>query len=152
MAKKARGSGSWFLNASLVILGLVVLVLLYAFVTRAVTPRTETTRESEASAHLIGDIIQVEVRNACGVPGVAGRTRGYLRSYGFDVVAVGDHTTMDLERSVVIDRSGDLQAAQHVARAMGISEDRVIQEIQESYYLDASVLLGHDYESLRPFQ
>ena len=101
----------------------------------------EPTREFDAPAHLIGDVIQVEVRNACGEPGIAGRTREYLREYGFDVVEV-----------VVIDRSGDLRAAQNIARVLGIPEDRVIQEIREAYYLDASVHLGQDFASLRPFQ
>lgn len=152
MAKSGDGSGSAFLNISLVVLGLFVTVLLYAFVARVVTPRTDPHREIDAPAHLIGAVIQVEVRNACGVSGIAGETRQYLRSQGFDVVEVGDHTIRDLEHSVVIDRSGDLRAAQKVARSMGIPEERVTQEIRESYYLDASVLLGRDYVSLRPFQ
>ncbi len=140
------------MNVSLVVLGLFTVILLYAFVTRLMSQPAEPTREFDAPAHLIGDVIQVEVRNACGEPGIAGRTREYLREYGFDVVEVGDHSTQDLERSVVIDRSGDLRAAQNIARVLGIPEDRVIQEIREAYYLDASVHLGQDFASLRPFQ
>lgn len=152
MAKEEGRSGSALLNVSLIVLGLFVFILLYAFIARITTPRAEAHRDADAPPHLIGEIIQVEIRNACGVPGLAGEARQYLRAYGFDVVEVGDHSTHDLEQSVVIDRSGDLRAAQNVARAMGIPEDRVVQEIRESYYLDASVLLGQDYASLRPFQ
>ncbi len=152
MAKSARATRTWFLNLSLVVLGLTAAVLLYAFTMRLATPRADPARDTTVPTHLIGDIIQVEVRNACGVAGIAARTRGYLRTHGFDVVEVGDHTSMDLERSVVIDRIGDLQAAKNVARALGIAEENVIQDIRESYYLDASVLLGKDFESLRPFQ
>jgi hypothetical protein len=141
---------SWPLRIAITALLLVGAVVAFSFASRWFGDETDVVREARP-AHLIGEIIQVEVRNACGVPGVAAQTRAYLRGYGFDVVEVGDHSERDLERSLVIDRGGDLAAAQKVARAMGIPEDRVIQEVRESYYLDASVIVGMDYQQLRPF-
>lgn len=152
MAKSERESGSALLNASLLILGLFVAVLLYALVVRVATPRSDPHRAVDAPTHLIGDIIQVDVRNACGVSGLAGETRNFLRQQGFDVVEVGDHSNRDLAHSMVVDRAGDLRTAQKVARALGIPDDRVVQDIRESYYLDVSVLVGKDYEQLRPFR
>ncbi|MFW5955304.1 MAG: LytR C-terminal domain-containing protein [Rhodothermales bacterium] len=146
------GRSSVILNLSLVVLGVFVVVLLYGLSTRYLTPRSDSHRATDAPTHLIGSIIQVEIRNACGVANLASDTRRYLRAHGFDVVEVGDHSTHDLERSMVIDRSGDLRAARKVARALGLPEDRIVQEIKEEFYLDASVLLGKDYASLRPFQ
>jgi hypothetical protein len=141
---------SWPLIIAIALTIMMVGVIAMTWGTRIWHTEPEYVREARP-AHLIGDIIQVEVRNAVGVPGLAAETRAYLRSHGFDVVEVGDHSDRDLERSVVIDRGGDLSAAQKVARAMGIPEDRVIQEIRESYYLDASVIIGQDYQNLRPF-
>lgn len=149
MSTSERGQNR-MLNAALVVLGLAVVVLVYAFVTRAFTPRVDPIREANP-AGLVGEIIQIEVRNASGADGLAATTTTYLRRHGFDVVEVGDHTSFDLETSLVIDRVGDLEAARKVAAALGIDEDHVIQEIRPDYYLDASVLVGADYASLTPF-
>mgnify|MGYP006279214029 CR=1 FL=1 len=138
------------LNAALVVLGLAVMILLYALVTRSIGTRTDPVR-AENPANLVGKIIQVEVRNGCGVDHLAAQTTQFLRDRGFDVVEVGDHTSFDQQESVVIDRVGDLESARRVAAALDIPEDRVIQEIRSDYYLDASVIIGHDYKTLEPF-
>lgn len=138
------------LNAALVVLGLAVMILLYALVTRSVGTRTDPVR-AENPANLVGKIIQVEVRNGCGVDHLAAQATQFLRDRGFDVVEVGDHTSFDQQQSVVIDRVGDLESARRVAAALDIPEDRVIQEIRSDYYLDASVIIGHDYKTLEPF-
>ncbi len=138
------------MNVVLVVLGVAAILLVYGLVTRITAPRVDPNREMNP-AQLIGEIIQVEVRNGCGIAGLAGRTTMYLRRHGFDVVEVGDHTSFDEERSMVIDRVGDLESATKVANVLGIPEDRIRQEIRPDYFLDASVVIGKDYESLRPF-
>lgn len=138
------------LNAALGVLGLVVVFLLYALVLRAVTPRTDPSRVSE-STPLVGQIIQVEVRNGCGVDHLAAEATQFLRDRGFDVVEVGNHSSFDQQRSLVVDRIGDLQSARKVAKALGLPPDRVRQNIDKRLYLDASVIIGHDYDEMRPF-
>ena len=76
----------------------------------------------------------------------------YLRDKGFDVVDVGNHTNFDVEHTQVIDRVGDLESARRVAQALGVEEEHVRQDINTDLYLDASVLVGHDYETLPPFR
>lgn len=147
---RSRWSGI-LMNGALAALGVVAVVLIYGLATRFLTPRADPVRESNPG-DLVGDIIQVEVRNACGVAGLAADATRYLRRHGFDVVEVGDYTSFDEEHSFVIDRVGDPASAAKVARAMGIPEERVIQEIRLDYYLDASVVLGLDYENLHPFR
>ena len=139
------------LNAGLLVLGLSVMVLLYGLVTRTLVPSPDPQR-SPASSELVGSIIQVEVRNGAGIDRLAAETTHYLRERGFDVVDVGNYESFQQERSVVIDRVGDPEAARKVAEALGLPADRVRQEIRRQYYLDASVIIGHDYEQLRPFQ
>ncbi len=139
------------MNAALLILGALAIVLTYSLVTRALTPRVDPVREN-GSGHLVGDIIQVEVRNGCGVAGLAAETTMFLRQHGFDVVEVGDFHRFDEAHSRVVDRVGDLESAKKVASVLGISEDRVEQDIGQEYYLDATIILGSDYETLRPFE
>jgi hypothetical protein len=139
------------LNAALVLGGLGVMVLLYGLVTRTLIPGPNPER-SAASTELVGTIIQVEVRNGAGIDRLAAQATEYLRDRGFDVVEVGNYKTFGQERSVVIDRVGDPEAARKVAEALGLPPDRVRQDIRRQYYLDASVIIGDDYEQLRPFQ
>ncbi|PEN13227.1 hypothetical protein CRI94_11340 [Longibacter salinarum] len=139
------------LNSVLLVLGLGVMLLMYALVTRTTTPRSNPNRVARAT-ELVGPVIQVEVRNGAGVDHLAARTTRFLRDRGFDVVEVGNYGSFAQEHSVVIDRVGDLESARKVARALSIPEDRVEQDIRTDYYLDASVILGKDYRTLRPFQ
>jgi hypothetical protein len=126
-------------------------LLLYGLVTRVLIPQPDP-RRSPSGSDLVGSIIQVEVRNGAGVDHLAAETTHYLRQRGFDVVDVGNYKTFSQERSVVIDRVGDPEAARKVAEALGLPADRVQQEIRRQYYLDASVIIGRDYKQLRPFR
>jgi hypothetical protein len=150
MAEKRRAIANGLLNVALAVLGLVMIVLLYALVTRSFLPRADATREGNPG-QLVGDIIQVEVRNGCGAPGIAGEVTRFLRRRGFDVVEVGDHTSFDEAQTRVVDRVGDPAAARKVAAALGLPEDRIVQDIRPDYYLDASIILGRDYPALTPF-
>ena len=146
-AKAPQGA----LNVSLVVLGGAALILVYALVTRIIFPAADPIRE-ENPGHLVGPVLQIEVRNGCGVAGLASTMTSFLRHRGFDVVEVGDLPPFDQEYSIVYDRVGDLDAAKKLANAIGISEERVLQDIKPQEYLDATVIIGRDYASLKPFQ
>lgn len=45
---------------------------------------------------------------------------------------------------------GDLAAARRVARALDVSDRNVIQQINLDYFVDVSVIVGEDYQGLRP--
>ena len=151
MNERQAASRNSLLNVVLVILGLAVIALLYALGTRVFAPRVDPVRELN-SGQLIGDIIQVEIRNGCGVAGLAGEMTQFLRKKGFDVVEVGDTETFEQEYSVVYDRIGDLASAKKLAKAVGLPEDRVVQDIRPDEYLDASIVIGKDYATLVPFK
>ncbi len=147
MGKRRTGWSNVVFNVTMVVLGLAVLVLLYALVRSNVLPSAEATGPAEPD----GDIIQVEVRNGCGVSGLAESMRQFLRQKGFDVVEVGNHSSFNQAKTIVVDRVGNLEAARRVAASLGLSEERVKQELRQDYFLDASVIIGQDYASLPPF-
>lgn len=151
MTRKRAGIAGILLNLSIGVVGLAAILLIYSLVTRSFLPRTDAVREANP-LQLVGDIMQIEVRNGCGVNGLAGTATQYLRSQGFDVVEVGDHSRFDVAESAVIDRVGDLEAAGKIAAALGIAPENVRQEVRPDLYLDATVILGMDYASLRPFE
>lgn len=88
--------------------------------------------------------IEVEVLNAAGVDGLARAATRTLRERGVDVVYFGNAVTFDRDSSVVIDRVGRPEAARQVADVLGISQTRT--ERDSSLYLDATVLLGADWQ------
>lgn len=149
--KKSAVPSRLFLNIGLATVVIVAGTLIYALVTRLVAPRVDPIRDSNP-ADLGGNVIQVEILNGSRIDDLAAKTRNYMRDHDFDVVKVGNYVRFDVDSSMVIDRVGDLQSAKKVANVLGISHDRVTQDIDLDIYLDVSVVLGHDYESLRPFR
>lgn len=136
-----------FLNAAIGFLSILLIVLLVALSTRIIYPRIFNQR-AEAKSQLISEIIQIEVLNGCGIAGIANAYTGVLRSNGFDVVETGNFDHFDLKETIVISRSGVLDNARRVATALGIKEINVIREESPDYFLDVTVVIGHDYEQL----
>ncbi|MEO1022841.1 MAG: LytR C-terminal domain-containing protein [Bacteroidota bacterium] len=143
----APSQKSLILNAVIAFLSLLLLVLLGALVTRVIYPRIENTRAEQQSL-LIGDIIQLEVLNGCGIDGIATTFTDVLRSRGFDVVETGNFEHFELQRSIVISRTGSSKNARKVADALGIDEENVLIERSDDFYLDVTLVIGHDFESL----
>lgn len=135
------------LNALIGFLTVLLLFLMFALVTRLFYPRIETQR-SQVEMPLIGEIIQVEVMNGCGVAGVAQKFTGLLRKNGFDVVESGNFETFDVQNTLIIDRTGNLENARRLATALGVADQYIIQEISAQYFLDATIVIGSDFNTL----
>ena len=107
--------------------------------------------ESEVLVNDRPHTIQLDVLNGTGEAKLAQRLTDYLRSRGFDVVEMGNYAG-ELENTLVIDRTGNREAAVRVAQSLGIPEEKVVQKIDKTLYLDASVYIGKDYRTLAPFK
>ena len=135
------------LNVAIGVLGVLVIVLAYAFVHRTfLEPPVDTAREGSGS----DGVIQIDVLNGCGSSGVATSFTAYLRARGFDVVEVGNYKSFDMHESLVIDRAGNAANAEKVAHALGISTKNIIRQINHDYFVDVSVVIGRDFTSLKP--
>lgn len=130
---------------------LSVVVLAVVVVAVILIGRGDGTAQSEVVLQGRVHTIQLDVLNATGEAKLAQRVTDYLRSRGFDVVEIGNYRE-PLERTLVVDRTGDAQAAVQVAEALGISPEQVMQKIDKTLYLDVSVLIGKDYATVRPFR
>lgn len=89
----------------------------------------------------------VEVWNASDTPQSARSVMALLRRKGFDVVKIGDFSSRQAQ-TLIVDRSGDIRAAQAVAEAL--REDgsgEVISRPEPSLHVDVSVILGNDYKA-----
>ena len=141
MADRTPSDG--LLNAGLVVGVVLVGALVWSGVTR-LTGRGPIDADPELAR------IQVEVRNAAAVDGLAARTTAHLRRHGFDVVDIGNAEGRD--RTEVVVRSGTALDARHVADALGLAADRVVTGGPTTdYALDVTVYVGADYRTLAPF-
>jgi len=136
-----------FLNTAIGFLGVLLLILIASLVTRIVFPRIENQRALKES-EFVTNIIQLEVLNGCGVPGMATRYTDKIREFGFDVVETGNFDHFNVEHSFILSRSGSLENAYRVAQAIGVDEGRVIIEESPDFYLDVTLVIGADYENL----
>jgi len=97
-------------------------------------------------------VLQIEVLNGCGVPGAAAKFTDYLRAKGFDVVKTDNYESFNVLKTVVIDRRGSPKNGARIAEALGLGEERVLQEVNEAYLIDATVVLGRDFRQLKCWQ
>jgi hypothetical protein len=135
------------LNLLIVILVAVVGYLGYSLLTRQVTqPPVDPTRSGASP----GEVIQIDVLNGCGVTGAATSFTSFLRARGYDVVEMRNYKAFDVEESLVIDRTGNRKNAEKVAYALGIRKENILQQLNQDYYVDVSVVIGKDYSSLKP--
>lgn len=148
MTANKKESNNQALNAVIGFLSLLLLLLVFGLFTRIVYPRIQTQR-AEEKPELIGEIIQLEVLNGCGVSGLANEFTSALRKNGFDVVQTGNFDNFDMQETVVISRTFNTENARRVANALGIKEKNILIEASEDFYLDATVVIGSDYKSLK---
>ncbi len=106
----------------------------------------------QGKKQVASEIIQLEVLNGCGVSGVADRFTDFLREHKFDVVNVGNYVSFNVDETLVIDRIGNMANARKVAEELGVPRTNVIQQLNDNYFLDVSVIIGKDYYKLKPIK
>jgi hypothetical protein len=103
--------------------------------------------ENLASQESVRDeniVIRLEILNGTDITGLASRTAELYRSYGFDVVAVGNAQSSDVEETLVVDRVGNDVFARRTAdiiRAPAIESATDGQAV-----VDVTVILGKDFD------
>jgi hypothetical protein len=152
--KKKSGSDfslpDFSLNIIIILLSLIIIYISYSIVNKLVNRQSEDTLMSKIQKP--SEIIQLEVLNGCGAGGVGDRFTNFLRTNKFDVVNVSNYISFDVDKTLVIDRTGNLENAKKVASALGISKDNVVQQINRDYFLDVSLIIGKDYNQLKPYK
>jgi anionic cell wall polymer biosynthesis LytR-Cps2A-Psr (LCP) family protein len=103
-----------------------------------------TNLESEESLRDENIVIRVEVLNGTEVTGLAGRTAELYRSYGFDVVAVGNAEESERENTVVVDRVGNELFAQRAADIIRAPVAEAEEPGQSP--VDVTIILGRDFD------
>jgi calcineurin-like phosphoesterase len=137
-----------FLNVTI-----IILVLIVAFLTYSIAAKIRVKNELDnVQKRKKAGIIQVEVLNGCGISGVADKFTEFLRKDNFDVVQMGNYRSFDVNKTLVIDRTGNILNADKVAKALGVDSKNVIQQINKDYFLDVTIIIGKDFNDLNPFK
>lgn len=98
------------------------------------------------------EIIQAEVLNGCGVNGIADRFTDFLRANYVDVVKTGNYIQFDMDETIVIDRMGNKANALKVAEVLGVKDGKAIQQLNNDYFVDVTIIIGRDYHKLKPIK
>ncbi|MEI7812987.1 MAG: LytR C-terminal domain-containing protein [Ignavibacteria bacterium] len=139
-----------FLNVVIFLLGALILYMAFAIVKKLINKDSE--QNMSVQVQVPSEIIQAEVLNGCGMAGVGDKFTDYLRNNKVDVVNVGNYISFDIVKTIVIDRTGNLSNAKKIASMLGVKKENVIQQLNNDYFLDVSVVIGKDYNQLKPLK
>ena len=144
-----RGS---LINMAIGALIMLMLFLLVSTVRQRLIKKPVTTvvtnEQPQAVTEPENRPLQVDVLNGCGVSGLAAQFTEYLRMKGFDVIRTENYETFNVLETVVIDRRGNAENCRRIAGTLGLSSARILQEVNEAYLIDATVLIVKDYQRL----
>jgi len=137
--------------ASEILAVLLALILFYSLVDRFIFhPPVKPYRAENNPPTRTEKPIQVSVRNECGAKNVAMSFTSYLRKRGFDVVETLNGPVFDRRATTVLDAGGNYQNALRVAEALGVRKGNVVTKLDPRSYVDVEVLIGLDFENLKP--
>ncbi len=131
------------------LLSLALIVTVYVLAHRSFSNHSATIDPLPSSKD---HVLEVEVLDGAGNMKAAQYVTNILRSQGYDVVEMKRNNDGMIERTYVVDRSGNLEAARKLATALGIAQDKVFQKINRNVYLDVTVMVGKDFFRLKVFQ
>jgi hypothetical protein len=131
------------------ILSLALIVIVYVLAHRSFSNHSVTVDPLPSSTDRV---LEVEVLDGAGSMKAAQYVTNILRSQGYDVVEMKRNNDGMIERTYVVDRSGNLEAARKLATTLGITQDKVFQKIDRNLYLDVTVVVGKDFSRLKVFQ
>lgn len=149
---------NYSLNISIVLLAALAVYLTYSFIKHTTSSGFENkitaidTTTNRVTKQPADKILQIDVQNGTRVNGIAEKFTGFLRKSSIDVVEMGNYSNQDVQKTIVIDRAGNIKNAKFVALVLGVSEKNVIQQVNKNYFLDATVVIGKDYQELNPFK
>jgi len=116
------------------------------------TNQTAEESHSQQEFQAVPRKTQVEVLNGAGVDKIASRTTEFLRKNNIDVVSIGNYSRFNVRKSFILNRSGNSEKVNEVAKILGIPADQIQLKKDSSLQLDATIVLGADYKKLNPFQ
>ncbi|MEO6696140.1 MAG: LytR C-terminal domain-containing protein [Ignavibacteria bacterium] len=148
-----KGLLNYILNGAIIVFLILVGYFGFSLINNSIKNDSvkEITDTSKTLTNQPNLSIQMDVQNGTNENGIASQITEYLRKSGMDVVEMGNYKSKDIEKTLIIDRSGDKNKSKRVAMILGVGERNIIQQMNNSLYLDLTVVIGKDYKELKPF-
>jgi len=148
---------NYILNISIIVFTIICLVLGYSLLKNSLASKQEKSKSITDTlktpiTNQPNKAYQIDVQNGTGENGVAADFRAYLKKKGFDVVEMGNYKNTDVNKTMIIDRNGNKNAAKRVAESLGINEKNIIQQKDTTSFLDVTVIIGKDFQELNPYK
>lgn len=145
---------NYLLNGAIILFLVLVAYFSFSLINNSLKSEKEIKDITDTSKSLTNQpnlTIQLDVQNGTRENGIASRITEFLRKNGLDVVEIGNYKSNEIEKTLIIDRSGDKNKALKVAKILGLDGRNVIQQLNSSLYLDVTVVIGNDFKELKPF-
>ena len=94
-------------------------------------------------------VFVIEVLNGSGRKGVAMDTAGFVKRKGIKVKRFGNAGSFQYKQTLLIDWKGSLEKALAIANLLHIDPQHIIVYDRPEKPLDATVVIGRDWESIR---
>lgn len=139
MGKRKKKRKGGFVKKLLLAVSCMFLVLCAASITYSFFLR-------HAGERMKNQPIRIEVLNGTGESGLANRVAIALMRRGIDVVRTGNADSFSHQQSILIARKKNPEIEQ-LSKILGCSS--TIEQLKDHAVIDATLLLGADYKSLR---
>lgn len=164
--KKSKSQTKFVYNILIVVLAVVVIGFIYSFAQKSWTdgvtlqnPQLSVNQKTQLALDLYEENpildIKVEILNGCGEKGIAAKITDFLRIEHLDVIRSENADNFDYERTTLIHRSDNLFNLKTVAKALNFDindETRVIIQPSSTSDVDLTLILGKDYQSVKPIK
>ena len=164
--KKSKSQTRFVYNILIVVLAIVVLGFIYSFVKNSLSdgitiddPQINNEQKEQLAIDLYEENpildIKIEVLNGCGEKGIAAKVADFLRTEHIDVMRSENADNFDYDRTVLIHRSENLYDLKTLAKVLNFdisNEARVLIQPSTSADVDLTLILGEDYQSIKPIK
>ncbi|WP_020612714.1 LCP family protein [Sediminispirochaeta bajacaliforniensis] len=122
---------------------------------KVVREAVEQTLVSIASEEILSNeelTLSLEILNGTSRNGLAGRTSTVFKGFGYEVVGIGNAPETEVEKSYVVDHTGDITKAQRVANLIrckdvrSASETSLASTTDSDVLIDVTIVLGKDFD------
>jgi hypothetical protein len=134
-------------------LGFVVLLMSASFISRIFSNPSAAAAVTDLSIQetIKPEITKIQILNASGVEGLAKKVKDFLTSKGYFISDVGNYSGA-VDKTFLIDRSGDTQVSGKIADALGIDRKLIKAETGNVQIVFNTVVIGNDFSALKPFK
>jgi hypothetical protein len=138
--KKKKKSGGNPVGKLLIVLSCIILILCAASITSGFFIRFSSGDDDP------GRRLRIEILNGTGRNGLAQEAATALMEKGIDVFKTGNADHFSYEQSILISRKKCPQFEQ-LGKILGC--DRTVEQLQEGSLVDATLILGADFNELK---